>query len=234
MAGLGRRTHYRKYLTDAVLFDLPEPGKNDRIGKIVATRGSNQFDVLIADSSKEGKDGAGDDRNTVLAILPTKFRKLVWLKRNDYVIAQTVDDDEGQIDIILEGRDQDRHDDKKKTKSDHDDDYDNSNTQTESNKKSAAKEANEGIRYMITHILYKDQIQHLVSKGLWPGHDPDFVSSDARVGPDTDGDVCDDGIVYQEYNDNSDDGSDTDADLFVNTNRVANLAIEDSSSSGEE
>ena len=233
MAGLGRRTHYRKYLTDAVLFDLPEPGKNDRIGKIVATRGSNQFDVLIADSSKEGKDaGTGDDSNTVLAILPTKFRKLVWLKRNDYVIAQTVDDDVDQIEI--EGHDQDRHDDKKKTKSDHDDDNDNSNSQTESNKKSAAKESNEGIRYMITHILYKDQIQHLVSKGLWPGHDPDFVSSDARVGPDTDGDVRDDGIVYQEYNDNSDDGSNTDADLFVNTNRVANLAIEDSSSSDEE
>ena len=233
MAGLGRRTHYRKHLTDAVLFDLPEPGKNDRIGKIVATRGSNQFDVLIACSSKEGQNATGHDRNTVLAILPTKFRKLVWLKRNDYVIAQTVDDDEDQSDDTEDQDQQDRHDDKKQTKSTHHDNI-NSNARAESSNKSDAKETNEGIRYMITHILYKDQIQNLVAKGLWPEHDPNFVSDDARVGPDTDGDARDDGIVYQDYYDNSDEGSDPDADLFVNTNRVANLAIEDSSSSDEE
>ena len=66
MAGLGRRTHYRKHLTDSVLFDKPEPQENERIAKVVATRGSNQFDVLVASS-----------KNSVLAILPTKFNKLV-------------------------------------------------------------------------------------------------------------------------------------------------------------
>lgn len=215
MAGLGRRTHFRKYLTDAVLFDLPEPASNERIGKVVATRGSNQFDVLIAAGSKEAAQ-ENRDKRTVLAILPTKFRKLVWLKRNDYVIAQTVENQEDETAA------EEQEECKK----------------SGSSSKSAAKETkNEGIRYMITHILYKDQIQHLISKDLWPGHDPNFVSSDARAGPDSSAeDVQDDGIVYQDnYHDNSDDeGSENDADLFVNTNRIANLVIDDSSSSEEE
>jgi len=212
MAGLGRRTHFRKHLTDAVLFDLPEPASNERIGKVVATRGSNQFDVLIAAASKEVAKENGD-KNTVLAILPTKFRKLVWLKRNDYVIAQTVEDLEDETAI-----EEQEHDNKKSGSS-----------------KSAEKETNEGIRYMITHILYKDQIQHLISKDLWPGHDPNFVPSDARAGPDAAEDVQDDGIVYQDNYDNSDDeGSENDADLFMNTNRIANLVIDDSSSSEEQ
>ena len=84
MAGLGRRTHYRKHLTDSVLHDLPEPNPpHSRIAKIVATRGSNQFDVLLANG----------DGKPELAILPTKFRKLVWLKRNDYVIVETAEDE---------------------------------------------------------------------------------------------------------------------------------------------
>ena len=102
--------------------------------------------------------------------------------------------------------------------------------------KPANKQESEGIRYMITHILYKDQIQHLVSRGLWPGHDPNFVSSDARAGPGA-GDVQDDdddGIVYQDYDSGEDglDGGET--PLFVNTNRIANLALEDSSSSSSD
>ena len=226
MAGLGRRTHYRKHLTDAVLFDLPEPARNERIAKVVATRGSNQFDVLIA-SSKGDTNETGNDNMPVLAILPTKFRKLVWLKRNDYVIAQTVDEDQVQKETDC-GDPEDGDELQTERSEDHDD------KKHADSEKPAAQNTNEGIRYMITHILYKDQIQNLVSKELWPAHDPNFASSEARVGPDTGGDVQDDGIVYQEYYDNSDEGSDDDADLFVNTNRVANLAVEDSSSSEDE
>jgi probable RNA-binding protein EIF1AD len=189
MAGLGRRTHYRKHLTDQVLFDLPEPSKTERIAKVVATRGSNQFDVQL-------EDAAGTD--PVLAILPTKFRKLVWVKRNDFVIVQTVEDS---------------------------DDVDAKYT---------------GIRYMINHILYKDQIEHLQSKGLWPETHPAFVCYDEEIEQVKEND---DGIVYQrekegnEIGDSSDVGGDSDGDddrqLFVNTNRVAKIALEDSSSSDE-
>ena len=102
MAGLGRRTHYRKHLTDKVLHDFPIPSHDECIAKVVATRGGNQFDIVVASSSSlssdKNKNGTEDATTTTtttttrtpqLALLPTKFRKLVWLKRNDFVIVQT-------------------------------------------------------------------------------------------------------------------------------------------------
>lgn len=161
--------------TDQVLYELPEPDvERDKIAKVVATRGSNQFDVRIANS----------DGSCVLAILPTKFRKLVWLKRNDYVIVETGDKDEQD-----DGKD--------------------------------------GIRFMIKHILYKEQIQHLVSNDMWPMDDKEFsvatdgLADESAIGPE------DDGIVYQ--------ASDEEDDLLVaNTNRVAALQLEESSDDSDE
>ena len=83
MAGLGRRTHYRKHVTDAVLFDYPEPSESQSIAKVVATRGGNQFEISLP----------GHPDQSHLALLPTKFRKLVWVKRKDYVIVDLADDD---------------------------------------------------------------------------------------------------------------------------------------------
>lgn len=77
MAGLGRRTHYRKHLTDAVLHDLPEPGEDEKIARVVATRGGNQFEICLP-----------SDKTIHLAILPTKFHKLVWVKRGDFVLVE--------------------------------------------------------------------------------------------------------------------------------------------------
>ena len=77
---------------------------------------------------------------------------------------------------------------------------------------------------MITHILYKDQVKHLQSKGLWPDDDPEFSKGTGAQDDEDDEQVeDDDGIVYQEYDDDVDD------DLFVNTNRIARLEIQDSS-----
>ena len=184
MAGLGRRTHYRKHLTDSVLHDLPEPKEDERIAKVVSTRGLNQFDILVA-----GGDDA-KDRKPQLAILPTKFHKLVWVKRNDYVIVQTGNDD------AANGKDDDR-----------------------------------GIRYIISHILYKDQVKHLKSKDLWPTDDTEFLGdADGTSDEDDAPKEEDDGIVYgNDYYDT--DGEANDDDLFVNTNRLARMEIQDSSDS---
>lgn len=190
MAGLGRRTHYRKHLTDSVLNDLPEPKENERIAKVVSTRGLNQFDILLASDEKVDVNRTPQlvDRRPKLAILPTKFHKLVWVKRNDFVIVETGDDSTGKED---------------------------------------GKKNEGGIRYMISHILYKDQIKHLKSKDLWPTNDPEFQSDageDLAEGPKEE----DDGIVYgNDYYDMDE----NDDDLFVNTNRVARLEIQDSSDS---
>eukprot|EP00980_Cylindrotheca_fusiformis_P005777 scaffold1203_cov117-Cylindrotheca_fusiformis.AAC.16 len=182
MAGLGRRTHYRKHLTDSVLNDLPEPKEDERIAKVVSTRGLNQFDILVASYGD-----SEEDRKPQLAILPTKFHKLVWVKRNDYVIVQTGDD--------------------------------------------VSKDDDEsGIRFMISHILYKDQVKHLRAKDLWPSTDPEFQHDAGGVEEESDEPKEEeDGIVYgNEYYESDDQNDD---DLFVNTNRLARLEIQDSSDS---
>jgi probable RNA-binding protein EIF1AD len=179
MAGLGRRTHYRKHLTDSVLHDLPEPAADERIAKVMSTRGSNQFDILVA---------GAESRTPKLAILPTKFHKLVWVKRNDYVIVRTAADAEEEP--------------------------------------TAASAAEGGVRFMISYILYKDQVKHLQSKGLWPD-DPDFeLGAGAIIDDQGEPEEEDDGIVY---NTGYDDDEENDDDLFVNTNRVGKLEIQDSS-----
>jgi probable RNA-binding protein EIF1AD len=200
MSGLGRRTPYRKHLTDSVLHDFPEPAaeRNEWIAKVIATRGSNQFDVGLPQGAP------------VLALLPTKFRKLIWLKRNDFVIVQSVDDAE-----------------------------------------ESGEEAKSGIRYMIAHILYKPQIQHLMDRQLWPTDDPAFaVAGMAFKDASIHEGEGDDGIVYATRNtthrlDDNDDlqdndeeeeyeDSDNDDDLFVNTNRIRQIVLKDSSSDDDE
>jgi hypothetical protein len=289
MAGLGRRTHYRKHLTDSVLHDLPEPDDDERIAKVVSTRGSNQFDIIVSVSSSaasaelvgssSGGIGSltncnskcvGPQRTPQLAILPTKFHKLVWVKRNDYVIVQTgtveqaEEQQEPQEDNNRNNNNNNNHPNYDNTAEDHSDvqidrvnmgKNSNNNNNNENvhnnddadNDKDAASTAptvarevdhhDGGIRYIITHILYKDQVKHLKGKGLWPVGDPEFddhevlgqqqqnqstIDHEGVSGAEVVEDVDDDGIVYDDYDDENDD------DLFVNTNRIARLEIQDS------
>mmetsp|Transcript_1869 Transcript_1869/g.2870 ORF Transcript_1869/g.2870 Transcript_1869/m.2870 type:complete len:186 (-) Transcript_1869:223-780(-) len=182
MSGLGRRSHYRKHLTDSVLNDFPEPGENELIVKVLATRGSNQFDICTPSMLSEPQ----------LAILPTKFHKLVWIKRNDFVIVQHGG-----------GRDEDGG----------------------------------GIRFIINHILYKEQIKHLQSKKLWPkefddvnqdNHSEDQTYDNESDASDNENQESNDGIVYDHGYERYDDM------LMVNTNKVAALRVDDDSSSSSE
>jgi probable RNA-binding protein EIF1AD len=199
MSGLGRRTHYRKHLTDAVLNNFPEPAQNERIAKVVSTRGSNQFDLIVAP-----KDPCADIETTPqLAILPTKFRKLVWLKRNDYVICSCVEEDESD-------------------------------------------RTTDGIKHMIEHILYKEQIKHLKEKGFWPKHSlfadaEELKQSDNEIGvilnqekqwndtvgsdEESESSQSDDGIIYNDEHDDT---------YYCNMNRIAKLKVEDSSDEDSE
>jgi probable RNA-binding protein EIF1AD len=183
-----------------VLHDFPEPDPDDRIAKVVATRGGNQFDVLLESTAKG--EAPVDDRKAVLAMLPTKFRKLVWLKRNDFVIVRTGG---GQDEDATTGND--------------------GNDST-----------TKGIRFIVTHILYKDQVKNLQVKGLWPVNDPEFSIEGmaepeiAHDGQDVDDNVDvddDDGIVY--------DTGMGDDEIFVNRNRaVGAAAVPDSSDSEDD
>lgn len=47
MAGVGRRTLYRKSVTDEYLNSSPEPGENEEIALAQAPRGSNIIEVGV-------------------------------------------------------------------------------------------------------------------------------------------------------------------------------------------
>jgi probable RNA-binding protein EIF1AD len=192
MAGVGRRTHYRKHLTDSVLNDFPVPMETERIAKVVATRGGNHFEILLA------RNDPSDERKSVLAMLPTKFRKLVWLKRNDFVIVDT-----GEVD----------------------DTEDNTDADADS---VAAAAAVTGIRYIISHILYKDQVRNIQVKGLWPVNDSEFGEQGMEEEEDAAADrTAEDGIVY-------DTGMQEDDYISVNNNRTGPAPAPDSSDSEDD
>ena len=146
--------------------------------------------------------------------MPTKFNKLVWVKRNDFVIVETADDATAFVE-----------EEKGKT----------------AEKEASLAEDTGGIRYIISHILYKDQVRHLQSKGLWPTNDTEFstdkigLRASDQEGTTTDEGGAndntataeqDDGIVYDMgYMGYEDD------EFLVNTNRVAALKVDDSSDS---
>ncbi|KAM7457263.1 hypothetical protein BLSTO_01978 [Blastocystis sp. subtype 1] len=77
-----RKTSYRKGVTSTTLDEYPVPKENEILARISNPRGGNVFEVELPDGQK------------VLAILPTKFNKLIWMKRGDYVI---VTKSEGQF-----------------------------------------------------------------------------------------------------------------------------------------
>ncbi|ETP38599.1 hypothetical protein, variant [Phytophthora nicotianae P10297] len=74
MSGSGRKSAYRKGVTKRVLYGDPEPKENELIVRVTALRGSNLFEVVDANGVKS------------VTMLPTKFRKLIWVKRGDFLI----------------------------------------------------------------------------------------------------------------------------------------------------
>lgn len=74
MAGIGRRTLYRKSVMESYLNEVPELEEGQLIAKVIASRGSNILEITASTGEES------------LAMLPTKFRKLIWVKRGDFVV----------------------------------------------------------------------------------------------------------------------------------------------------
>ncbi|KAK8803305.1 hypothetical protein WA158_000999 [Blastocystis sp. Blastoise] len=74
MSGTKRRTNYRKSVTKSVMDDYPLPEEDEVVARINHSRGGNIFEVLC------------QNNEVSLALLPTKFKKLIWMKRGDFVI----------------------------------------------------------------------------------------------------------------------------------------------------
>lgn len=80
MSGAGRRSGYRKSVTASYENDYPTPSeeRQEYIGKVRGNRGTNIFEFELANGSVE------------LARMPNKFKKVIWVKRNDYLIVQSL------------------------------------------------------------------------------------------------------------------------------------------------
>eukprot|EP00743_Colponemidia_sp_Colp-15_P007390 GILK01007983.1.p1 GENE.GILK01007983.1~~GILK01007983.1.p1 ORF type:complete len:146 (-),score=30.42 GILK01007983.1:126-563(-) len=64
----------RKHVTRQALTSFPEPQDGELIVKVAALRGGNIVDI-------ETQDGIA-----ALARMPSKFNKLIWIKRGDFLI----------------------------------------------------------------------------------------------------------------------------------------------------
>ena len=65
----------RKNIQNTLFDDCPEPTENQSIVRVVATRGTNQIEIEFPVTKEK-----------MLVVLPTKFNKLLWVKKGDYVI----------------------------------------------------------------------------------------------------------------------------------------------------
>ena len=189
---------------DIVVAPLSKSNKHEQaaVDKQQEEVGSTDADKIILDLPPSSLE----ERTQQLAFLPTKFRKLVWIKRNDFVIVQCGEEE--------------------------------STEQQSSDQKDSSGNGSGGFRYVITNILYKDQVKHIKSKNLWP--DDPYFADDPDIGEEKNGDdgidnkdddsasndneagYEDDGIVFEDPY--------LDDEYMINTNRVARLTVDDSSS----
>lgn len=73
----------RKHVHREVLKgELEVPEENQKIVKVLCSRGNNLHEVQSPDSSK------------FLISMPTKFRKNVWIKKGDYILVEPIEEGE--------------------------------------------------------------------------------------------------------------------------------------------
>jgi probable RNA-binding protein EIF1AD len=69
-------SHSRKHMTQGYKNIFPEPKPTEKIGRVTELRGSNQCEVEYPNGER------------VLVRFPSKFKKLLWIKRGDYLILE--------------------------------------------------------------------------------------------------------------------------------------------------
>ena len=134
MSGAGRKSGYRKSVTDSYANDLPIPSNSEIIGRVKGCIGGNMFDIEFPLSSSHYKASSS-------VVLPSKFRKVIWVKRGDYVIVDVGNNNNNN---------------------------NNNNDNNDNNNDNNNNDDDDKCHYMIKHILNKDQIKHIKSINLWP------------------------------------------------------------------
>ena len=74
MSGSKRGSQYRKGATSDFLSDDVELVAGDEIAQVLGSKGANLFEIRMANGDR------------CVGLLPNKFRNLIWIKRNDFVV----------------------------------------------------------------------------------------------------------------------------------------------------
>ena len=64
----------RKHIETEILTQFPEPTGEEKIAQVVEAKGRNLLEVEYSDGSR------------VLALIPAKYHKKVWIKNNNFII----------------------------------------------------------------------------------------------------------------------------------------------------
>lgn len=90
---MSRTTRRKHTIKEMMEDDFELPKDNQKVCKVIASRGNNLHEV----ESSESPD-------TFLVSMPTKFRKNVWVKRNDFILVEPISEGDkvkGEICRIL-------------------------------------------------------------------------------------------------------------------------------------
>jgi len=67
-------SHSRKRITSTALTSLPLPSEEEKVARVTELRGANICEVELSDGER------------ILVQVPNRFRKLVWIKRGNFLI----------------------------------------------------------------------------------------------------------------------------------------------------
>mmetsp|Transcript_21729 Transcript_21729/g.21030 ORF Transcript_21729/g.21030 Transcript_21729/m.21030 type:complete len:265 (+) Transcript_21729:119-913(+) len=88
MSGSKRKSPYRKSVTTTYLDSNITLDEGDYIAKVLGSRGASLFELEISDNESGG-----------LGLLPNKFRNLIWIKKNDFVVVTLTSADMQRYEI---------------------------------------------------------------------------------------------------------------------------------------
>mgnify|MGYP000284359180 FL=1 len=80
MSGAKRKGGFRKGVEEQYINSLPLPEEDEQIVQVIGARGASIFEVALSDEEVSKK--ASDH----LALLPNKYRNVIWIKTKDFLI----------------------------------------------------------------------------------------------------------------------------------------------------